>query len=76
MHPWPFLLRVGGRSNGRADLRQNETIAVDPAGILWIESHELVEEHMGDGGEAHGGPGMAGIGFEGGIRLGQLVGTW
>jgi hypothetical protein len=59
--------------DGRADMRQNETITVDPVGVLWIERHELVEEHMGDGSQAHGGARMAGIGLERGIRLGALA---
>lgn len=35
------------------DIREDETISVEPAGILWIEGHELVEEHVGDWGATH-----------------------
>ena len=73
MHPWPFLAELAADQRCRADLRQDETITVDPVGVLWVEGHELVEEHMSDGSQAHGGARVAGIGFEGGIRLGGLV---
>ena len=52
---------------------ENETIAVDPVGVLRVEAHEFVEEDVSDGGHAHGGTGMAGIGLEGGIDLGKSV---
>lgn len=38
-------------------------------GVLGVESHELVEEDVGDRGHAHGGTGMARVGLEGGIDL-------
>lgn len=49
---------------------ENKTIAVNPVGVLGVEAHELVEEDVSHGGHAHGGPGMAGVGLEGGIDLG------
>ena len=37
--------------------------------VLRIEAHEFIEENVGSRSKAHGGAGMAGIGFEGGIDL-------
>lgn len=50
-------------------LREDKSIAIDPVGVLGVESHELVEENVGDGCHAHGCAGMPGVGFEGGIDL-------
>jgi hypothetical protein len=52
---------------------EHEAITVDPVGVLGVEAHELVEEDVSHGGHAHGGTGMAGVGFEGSIDLGRLV---
>lgn len=49
------------------DIRENKTIPVSPVGVLGVEVHELVEEDVGDGGHAHRGTGVAGVGLEGGI---------
>jgi hypothetical protein len=46
---------------------KNETIPVQPVGILGVEVHELVEEDVGHRGHAHRGTGVTGIGLEGGI---------
>ena len=51
------------------NLRKYESISIDPVRIVRIEAHELVEENMCGRGEAHGGSGMTGVGFEGGIDL-------
>lgn len=54
---------------GSVHLREDKSIAIDPVGVLGVESHELVEENVGDGCHAHGCAGMPGVGFEGGIDL-------
>ena len=77
MHPWPFLVEIdsslewGCCSSEKNDLRQDETIAIDPVWVLGVEIHELVEHDMGNGCHAHGSSGMTGIGFGGGIDLGE-----
>ena len=48
---------------------ENETIPVDPVGVLGVEVHELVEENVGHGSHAHGGTGVPRVGLEGGINL-------
>ena len=53
------------------DLRQDETITIDPVWVLGVEVHELVEQNMGNGCHAHGSSGMTGIDFESGIDLGE-----
>lgn len=55
-----------GRGN---DLRENETITVDPVWVLGVEVHELVEHDVGNGCHAHRSTGMTGIGFGGSIDL-------
>lgn len=35
-------------------VRENETIAVHPVGILGVERHELVEQDVSDWGHSHG----------------------
>jgi hypothetical protein len=52
-----------------ADLRENESVSVEPVWVLGVEGHEFVEQNMGRWGQAHGGARMAGVGFEGGIDL-------
>lgn len=54
---------------GSAHLRENESITIDPVGVVGVESHEFVEEDVGNGCHAHGRAGMPGVGFEGGIDL-------
>jgi hypothetical protein len=54
-------------------VRENETITVDPIGVLGVEVHELVEENVGNGGHAHGGTGVARVGLGGGINLGAAL---
>ena len=53
----------------RSDVREDETITIEPIWVLGVEAHELVEHDVGDRCHAHGGSGMTGIGFEGGIDL-------
>ena len=49
--------------------REDKSIAVDPFGVLGIESHELVEKNVGHRGHAHRGARMAGVGLSRGIDL-------
>ena len=56
-------------SSRRYDVREDETITIEPVWVLGVEAHELVEHDVGDGCHAHGSAGMTGIGFEGGIDL-------
>ena len=56
-------------SDRRNNLRENETISIQPILVLRIEGHELIEENMGRRGQTHGRAGMTGIGFEGSIDL-------
>lgn len=68
------VLCLDVQANRRAEknpqyVRENETVAVEPIGVLWVESHELVPEDVGDRGHAHGGARMARVGFDGGIDL-------
>lgn len=76
MQPWPFLYhvgqlcyRVGDEEREEKHVREDETITVGPVGVLGVEVHELVEKNVSDGGHAHGGTGVAGVGLEGGIDL-------
>ena len=48
---------------------QHEAVPVEPGRVLRVEGHELVEEDVGDWGHAHGRPGVARVGLEGGIDL-------
>ena len=50
-------------------LRENKSITIDPVGVVGVESHELVEEDVGNRCHTHGRAGMPGVGFEGGIDL-------
>jgi hypothetical protein len=50
-------------------VRENEAVAVDPFGVLGVESHELVEHDVGNRGHAHRGTRVAGVCLEGGIDL-------
>lgn len=51
---------------------EDESVSVDPVGVLGVEGHVLVEEDMGRWGQAHGGTRMARVGGEGGIDLLKL----
>ncbi len=42
-----WAIAVGGQN-----LREDETIAVQPRGVLGVEAHELVEENVGNGSHA------------------------
>lgn len=53
----------------RYDLRQDETITIDPIRVLGVEAHEFVKHDVGNRCHTHGGSGMTGISFEGGIDL-------
>ena len=53
----------------RRHVRENETITVDPVGVLGVEVHELVEQNVGHGGHTHRGTGVTGVGLGGGINL-------
>lgn len=53
----------------RRILRENESVPVEPAGVLGVEGHELVEQDVGDGSHAHGRTGVAGVCLGGGIDL-------
>lgn len=55
--------------DGIEDVREDETIAVDPAWVLWVEGHELVEQDVSYRSHAHGRSGMTGVGRKGGIDL-------
>jgi hypothetical protein len=50
-------------------LREDETVAVDPFGVLGVESHELVPDDVGHRGHTHGGTRMARVCLECGIDL-------
>jgi len=50
-------------------LRKNETVAVEPLWVAWVESHELVEQDVSDWGHAHGCTGVTRVGGEGRIDL-------
>jgi len=64
-------VRLDSRANQwmRVDLRENESVSVDPVGVLGVETHELVEKNVRDGGHAHGGTGVTRVGFGGRIDL-------
>jgi hypothetical protein len=51
------------------DLRKNEAITVDPIWVLWVESHELVEENVSHRGHTHGRARVARVSSDGGIDL-------
>lgn len=53
----------------RVDLRENESVSVDPVGVLGVEAHELVEKNVSDRGHTHGGTGVTRVGFGGRIDL-------
>ena len=51
------------------DLREDETISVEPFWILWIECHEFVEQNVGNRCHAHRGARVARVRLVGGIDL-------
>jgi hypothetical protein len=51
------------------DLRENESVSVEPVGVLWVETHELVEKNVGDGSHTHGRTRVARVGFGSRIDL-------
>lgn len=53
-------------------VREDKAIAVDPVGVLGVESHELVEQDVGHRGHAHRGAWVARVGLECGIDLKDL----
>jgi hypothetical protein len=50
-------------------VREDKSVAVDPLGVLGVESHELVPHDVGDRSHAHGRTRMAGVCLERGIDL-------
>jgi hypothetical protein len=50
-------------------VREDKSVAVDPLGVLGVESHELVPHDVGDRGHAHGRTRMARVCLERGIDL-------
>lgn len=50
-------------------VRENESVAVQPLRILGVESHELVEQDVGNRGHAHRGTRVTGVGLRSGIDL-------
>lgn len=63
------LLADGMRDGTGQLLRKDESIPVDPAGVLWVERHELVEQDVGDRGHAHRRTGVPGVGVGSRIDL-------
>ena len=51
------------------DLREDESVTIEPVWVLWVEAHELIEKYMSDRSHTHGGPGVTGIRCEGSIDL-------
>jgi len=57
------------RDKGGDNLREDESVSVEPVWVLRVEGHKLVEQDMGSWCAAHGGTGVTRVGFEGGIDL-------
>jgi hypothetical protein len=57
--------------NQSRDVREHESIPVNPLWVLGIEGHKFVEEDMSSGSQAHGRSGMTGVCFERCINLEQ-----
>jgi hypothetical protein len=51
------------------DLREDESVSIQPVWVLWVEGHGFVEQDVSDRSHAHGGARMAGIRCKGGIDL-------
>ena len=65
-----ICLLYGRMEYGKEDnVREDESIAVDPFGVLWVESHELVEQDVGHRGHAHGSTRVARVGLSRSIDL-------
>lgn len=62
-------MKEGILKHASVAVRKHKAISVEPAGILRVEGHELVEENMGHWGHAHGCARMAGVRLKGGIDL-------
>lgn len=79
MQPWPLLVTVvsGGvqkKAKGiEEDSREDETVTVQPVGVLGVELHELVEKDVGNGCHAPAIGVSKAVGSRG-IRQGEL--TW
>ena len=58
---------VAGEMQERIDehravaVRQHETVAIHPLRVAWVVLEEIVPQHLGDVGHAHGSPGMSGV---------------
>ena len=50
-------------------LRENESVAIKPVRVLWVEGHEFVEQDVSHWCHAHWGARMANVGFGDGIDL-------
>lgn len=57
----------------KIDLREDETISVDPGRILWVEGHELIEENVRNRSHTHGRTWVAGVRLRRGIDLDKGV---
>jgi hypothetical protein len=60
------------RKSRKKYVREDEAIAVEPVGVLWVESHEFVPDNVSHRGHAHRGARMARVGLESGIDLKHL----
>ena len=49
--------------------RENESVAIKPVRVLWVEGHEFVEQDVSHWCHAHRGTRMANVGFGDGIDL-------
>lgn len=58
-----------GKDGGGGNVRENESVTVDPLGVLGVELHEFVEQDVGDGSHAHGRTRVTRVGLGGGIDL-------
>jgi len=67
------LRLLQGDGHRARHIRENETITVDPVGVLGVEGHELVEQNVSHGGHAHGGTRVARVRLGGGINLEKSV---
>ena len=50
-------------------VREDKSVAVQPLRVLGVESHELVEQDVGNRGHAHRGARVTRVGLRGGIDL-------
>ena len=63
------MAAIVGTKSTEKYVRENEAVAVDPFGVLGVESHELVEQDVGNRGHAHRGARVTRVGLRGGIDL-------